>query len=332
MLCLPFLRLVLITIYLLLHVCIGLHKNPSDNMCFPNFCWLNNSHVVCTHAFWACHVLLFWVTRRTGTSLTLAPSGRHVVAGFTDGTIRLFDLTGRLWSPSRSASGRHGDAANFYDQDSDDDSDDDQDGATSHRRHRPSGSGVAVDDDMRDLFDHDSDDDDADDGAFERGGRTGTSSSAGTSAPPSASRGRVASVCSKSNAQFGAVAAQIHAKGVITSLLMDVSIAQDGLYAFGGVLRGSMELVAIDLGKVEAYHDMITAQSGGRETRDGSDSAAITGAGGSGSSGVDILDLVSVYRHSDAKLKGFGACTRVRKDGEVEYRLFTGKGIKVCCY
>jgi hypothetical protein len=42
-----------------------------------------------------------------------------------------------------------------------------------------------------------------------------------------------------------------------------------------------------------------------------------------------MLDLVSVYRHSDAKLKGFGACTRVRKDGEVEYRLFTGKGIKV---
>ena len=270
----------------------------------------------------------------TGTSLTLAPSGRHVVAGFTDGTIRLFDLTGRLWSPSRSGSTGHDDAAHFYDQDSDDDDSDDDDGTNQGGRHRKSASGSAVNDDMRDLFDHDSDDDDDDDfdGEPGRGGRAGASSSAGTSAPPSASRGRVASVCSKSNEQFGAVAAQIHAKGVITSLLMDVSIAQDGLYAFGGVLRGSMELVAIDLGKVEAYHDMITAQSGGRETRDGSDSAATTTAGGSGSSGVDILDLVSVYRHSDAKLKGFGACTRVRKDGEVEYRLFTGKGIKVCYY
>jgi len=270
----------------------------------------------------------------TGTSLTLAPSGRHVVAGFTDGTIRLFDLTGRLWSPSRSTSTGHDDGGHFYDQDSDDDDNDDSDddGTNQGGRHRKSASGSAVDDDMRDLFDHDSDDDNDNDGELERGGRAGASSSAGTSAPPSASRGRVASVCSKANEQFGAVAAQIHAKGVITSLLMDVSIAQDGLYAFGGVLRGSMELVAVDLGKVEAYHDMITAQSGGRETRDGSDSAATTAAGGSGSSGVDILDLVSVYRHSDAKLKGFGACTRVRKDGEVEYRLFTGKGIKVRCY
>ena len=258
-----------------------------------------------------------------GTSLTLAPSGRHAVAGFTDGTIRLFDLTGRLWSPSRSASG-----GDLYDEDSDDDSDDDgiQGDASPTRGHRRSNSGPAVDDEMRNLFDHDSDDDDDDgEGADRSGSRTGPSSP-GTAGPASAARGRVASVCSKSNVQFGAVAAQIHAKGVITSLLMDVSIAQDGLYAFGGVLRGSMELVAIDLGNVEAYHDMVSAQSGGRETRDGSDAAA---AGGIGTSGVDMLDLVSVYRHSDAKLKGFGACTRVRKDGEVEYRLFTGKGIKV---
>lgn len=279
----------------------------------------------CSHPPWFLHTRVSvqnYVHFSAGTSLTLAPSGRHAVAGFTDGTIRLFDLTGRLWSPSRSASG-----GDLYDEDSDDDSDDDgiQGDASPTRGHRRSNSGPAVDDEMRNLFDHDSDDDEDGEGADRSGSRTGPSSP-GTAGPASAARGRVASVCSKSNVQFGAVAAQIHAKGVITSLLMDVSIAQDGLYAFGGVLRGSMELVAIDLGNVEAYHDMVSAQSGGRETRDGSDAAA---AGGIGTSGVDMLDLVSVYRHSDAKLKGFGACTRVRKDGEVEYRLFTGKGIKV---
>ena len=63
------------------------------------------------------------------------------------------------------------------------------------------------------------------------------------------------------------MAAQIHAKGVITSLLLDVSVAEDGLYAFGGVLRGSMEMVAVDLGKVEAYHDALSALTGGRENR-----------------------------------------------------------------
>mmetsp|Transcript_5028 Transcript_5028/g.10634 ORF Transcript_5028/g.10634 Transcript_5028/m.10634 type:complete len:1031 (+) Transcript_5028:134-3226(+) len=247
------------------------------------------------------------------TSLTLAPSGRHVVAGFTDGTIRLFDLTGRLWSPSSSISSSRHDDDDMFDQDSDDD-DEDLGAACG-------GGKKGVDDEMRDLFDdasESSDDDDAD----------GTNNINGTLA---AGRGRARSVCSKSNEQFGAVAAQIHAKGVITSLLMDVAIAQDGLYAFGGVLRGSMELIAVDLSKVEAYHDALSAASGGRETRVGTGGGAggseELGYGGNGC-GVDILDLVSVYRHSDAKLKGFGACTRLRKDGEVEYRLFTGKGIK----
>ena len=46
---------------------------------------------------------------------------------------------------------------------------------------------------------------------------------------------------------------------------------------------------------------------------------------------MDILDLIRVYRHGDAKLKGFGACVRL-KGSVPEYRLFTGKGIKVCFY
>jgi hypothetical protein len=52
--------------------------------------------------------------------LQLAPSGRHLVAGFTDGTLRLFDLTGKLWTSThrknRKYSGAEGD---FYDEESD---------------------------------------------------------------------------------------------------------------------------------------------------------------------------------------------------------------------
>lgn len=252
------------------------------------------------------------------TSLTLAPSGRHVVAGFTDGTIRLFDLTGRLRPPLGDDSS---DEEDFFDQDSD------EDGQRSES--------ATTEEEMRQLFDYsDNSDADADEVGRAAGGggsRPSSASSARGGAQDRASpggtilRGSGRMVCSKANQQFGAVAAQIHAKGVITSLLLDVSVAEDGLYAFGGVLRGSMEMVAVDLGKVEAYHDALSALTGGRENRVPADREP----GDEDDDRVDILDLITVHRHSDAKLKGFGACTRLRKSGGgAEYRLFTGKGIK----
>lgn len=127
-------------------------------------------------------------------------------------------------------------------------------------------------------------------------------------------------VLSKENQRFGAVASQIHAKGVITSLLMDVDIAQDSEYCFAGTLRGSMELVAVHLGAVEEYLER--RLNGTTSNDDGDDDTA------------DLLDLVTVFRRSDAKLKGFGACTRLRKGANMsgssppEYLLFTGKAIK----
>lgn len=268
------------------------------------------------------------------------------MAGFTDGTIRLFDLTGRLWSPSaRSLSGGRGGDSDSEDEDEEEDNIFEQDSDSEDDNEGGPTTSNTVDDEMRDLFDNNSDESDEDDvdpktSSKRRCSKSSKKSSIPTTTPantndtPSASttgRGRVHSVCSKSNEQYGAVAAQIHAKGVITSLLMDVGIAQDGLYAFGGVLRGSMELIAVDLSKVEAYHDALSAASGGRETRVGSTGSddMMDGNGGGSAGRIDILDLVSVYRHSDAKLKGFGACTRLRRGGEVEYRLFTGKGIKV---
>ena len=36
---------------------------------------------------------------------------------------------------------------------------------------------------------------------------------------------------------------------------MDVAVSEDGLYAFGGVQRGSVELAVVYLGDVEGYLD-----------------------------------------------------------------------------
>jgi hypothetical protein len=101
---------------------------------------------------------------------------------------------------------------------------------------------------------------------------------------------------------------------------MDVAVSEDGLYAFGGVLRGSVELAAVYLGDAENYLNDRFA----------------TGKAAEDVSNVGLLDLVRVDRHADAKLKGFGAVARLwngwektRAGDRPEYLLFTGKGIKV---
>ena len=266
-----------------------------------------------------------------GTSSGLVPSGRLAIAGFTDGTLRLFDLTGIF------AKDKNHPALKYRDDDDNDDHDDIIAGvsssakndannpnnsnwgndATSTCRRRKEGSGgtsssssSAVD--M--LFDDDasSNDDEVDnndifydDSTTKRAGR------------------RV--VDSRSNQRYGAVSCQIHARGVHTSLLMDVAVSEDGLYAFGGVQRGSVELAAVYLGDVEAYLDERLLSSSSCDYVD------------DGETSVGLLDLIQVDRHADAKLKGFGACTRLWNGWErarngierPEYLLCTGKGIKV---
>ena len=203
-----------------------------------------------------------------GTSIGLVSSGRIAVAGFTDGTLRLFDLTGIFAKDKNHPDNRKDDSAALFDDD----------------------SSVS-----------------SEEGSFQSSLGTGMAKNA-----------KSMSVDSRVNQRYGAVACQIHAKGVHTSLLMDVAVSEDGLYAFGGVQRGSVELAAVYLGDVEGYLD-------GRE-QEASNDVHTPG----------ILDLIQVDRHADAKLKGFGACVRLWngwdrvKGGErPEYLLFTGRGIKV---
>jgi hypothetical protein len=66
------------------------------------------------------------------------------------------------------------------------------------------------------------------------------------------------------------------------------------------------------------------------------DSCATGGATTALSARTNLLDHVTVFRHSDAKLRGFGACTRLKTQqqdtaangAKPKYLLFTGKAIK----
>lgn len=188
----------------------------------------------------------------------MVPSGRHLVAGFTDGTLRLFDLTNKFTHRS------------IFSNDSFDADD------SSRSSSEP-------------LFDSDSSSDEEDHDKL---------------SPSKSTKSRM--VCSKSHQRYGTVACQIHAKGVHTSLQMTVAVSPDGLYAFGGVARGSMEMVAVHLANLENHIDVDCTK------------------------GLNMLDLLEVQRHADAKLRGFGACTRLQSDAsnDTTYILLTGKGIK----
>lgn len=163
-------------------------------------------------------VVATFLTLCIGTSLCLSSSGNFLWAGFSDGTLRVFDLSGRFslenesWQASRQKS--------------------------------------------------------------------------------------TTMVASKFHQRFGAVACQIHARGVHTDLLMQVDACGD--YVFGGVPRGAMELYAVST----------------KELEDDSPTTA------------NILDKLHVHVHADAKLKGFGACAQLQNAPRPTYLLLTGKGIK----
>lgn len=116
---------------------------------------------------------------------------------------------------------------------------------------------------------------------------------------------------------------QIYAKGMHTSLLVTVIISEDNQFAFAGVNKGSMEMLVFDIGRLP--HDMIDAAVS---------SEADTGSANKRPKGESVLENITLYRHMDPKLRGFGAvvCVRHSLQGSetpvTEYLLACGKGIK----
>jgi hypothetical protein len=106
-----------------------------------------------------------------------------------------------------------------------------------------------------------------------------------------------------------------------------------------------MELVAVHLGHLEAScpsksNSNSNSNSNNNTTDDiDGDSCATGGTATTAlSARTNLLDHVTVFRHSDAKLRGFGACTRLKTqqqqhttgsaNNKPKYLLFTGKAIK----
>ena len=220
--------------------------------------------------------------------MCLSPSGHFLWAGFSDGTLRVFDLTGTFGGKKNKNS-------------------------KSRQQNQQ--------------------------------GREGQSSSDAPPPPPppvSAGGGGGALVNSKDVRwqSYGAVACQIHARGVHTDLQTTVDVSPDGRFVFFGVQRGAVELYAVDVSQLEqavidTKQRWIDAKIRAVERGEDHTEVQIEDSG-------NILDYLQVYCHSDAKLKGFGACTNMmqqqqrqivmEEDGShttnPSYFLLTGKGIK----
>lgn len=240
------------------------------------------------------------------TSIDISPTGSYIIGGFSDGTVRFFNL-GSADKPSNKS------------------------GSNSNKNLEGKSCNDEDDDDSEAEFSLSNDEDD---GVIEQdhggaGEENSSISSSLLSAPlsklfsPNDSdtskleqsvaniNKRSIEVCSRKNQAYGSVATQIHAKGTHTSLIMHVAFTQDCKFAFAGVMRGSTEMVALDMSQAEQYFSSrMNYNNDSKKKKEAN---------------LSILDLITVYKTSDMKLRGFGACARW---GD-EYRLFCGRGIKV---
>jgi WD40 repeat protein len=166
---------------------------------------------------------------------------------------------------------------------------------------------------------------------------SGTFGAAAAATTDNVSKSQRPFINSKLHQSYGAVACQIHARGVHTDLITTVDIAPDGKYVFCGVSRGAMELYAVHVGHLEEAVLQVKREElrrkKQRQESGGMASAQTTTTTATAAARLNMLDYIQVYCHSDAKLKGFGACTNAvvanqKKDGPTSYLLLTGKGIK----
>ncbi|CAM9138075.1 unnamed protein product, partial [Chrysoparadoxa australica] len=105
---------------------------------------------------------------------------------------------------------------------------------------------------------------------------------------------------------------QIKAKGLHTTLMMHVAIAEDSRFVFAGVLRQVAMHHLSNLPHKQLQRCCCMMHDPGLSALPS-----------------DLLGLVKTTSFSDAKLKGFGAVAVLQHSGpEPEYRLFCGRGIK----
>ena len=123
----------------------------------------------------------------------------------------------------------------------------------------------------------------------------------------------------------GTLVGHIQAKGLHTNLLLTVKITDDGRFCFGGVVNGSSEILGIDLGRLpfQEAGSITTTQKNSHRVKP-----------------HVKTELITIYSHFDAKLRGFATATRVGypstvvgnepimadTNGASRYRLVCGRG------
>jgi hypothetical protein len=174
------------------------------------------------------------------------------------------------------------------------------------------------------------DDDHCDVKDVKRDSATRTSAAVGAHIPKTTQKKKSTTfveVNSSYHQRYGAVACQIYARGVHTALRLDCVVSEDNQYCFASALRGNMECVAIHIGALDAFlsHPQMPPHHHHR-------TAAMMPRKKS-----NLLDYIHVDRHSDAKLRGLGACTLLacptntgnnNHHNSPRYLLLTGKSIK----
>ena len=125
------------------------------------------------------------------------------------------------------------------------------------------------------------------------------------------SNGMIILFCTAITDHSGVLVGHIHAKGLHTNLLLTVKITEDCRFCFGGVMTGSSEILAIDMGRLPV--DLGYSISDNKADND-----------------IDA-ELITIFSHFDPKLRGFGNAARVSQSdvnctgSRSSYRLVCGR-------
>jgi hypothetical protein len=105
-----------------------------------------------------------------------------------------------------------------------------------------------------------------------------------------------------------------------TNLIVTVKFSQDCRFGFAGVIKGSMEMLAVDVGQIQVWHES-ALQTAIPKRNSVTDSNGLRHK-------TNAARLVRTYSHLDPKLRGFGAVSCLHYESEDKYVLVCGKGIK----
>lgn len=134
----------------------------------------------------------------------------------------------------------------------------------------------------------------------------------------------------------GIFLAHIRAKGMHTSFRLNVKIAEDSRMCFAGVLKGSSEMIAVDLSAYQLNWNKISSSSlKGNNNKNNLNNSTTSRASSPATTIFDAHQISAGFKYfnySDAKLRGFGAAIflpdeKINSETR-KYFLACGMGIK----